>query len=257
MGTVTEERVRSADGTRIAWTRTGRGPLLVVVDGAGCWSGFNSQRPLAGLLAADATVVTYDRRGRGSSTDTPPYAVAREIEDLAAVIAAVGTGAAVYGVSSGALLAMHAAAAGAPVTRLALFEPPIADCPGPSRVTAELAALVAAGRRREAALHFMASIGVPAAVVDALGPAVSALESVAPTLVHDRVLCDVTPVEVARRVTVPTLVLDAGGTGGLTGWATAVAAALPRGEHRSLSEREHAVPDAELAGVLRGFVHGR
>ena len=255
MGTATEERVRSADSTEIAWTRTGRGPLLVVVDGAGCWSGFNSQRPLAELLAADATVVTYDRRGRGTSTDTPPWSLAREVEDLAAVIAAVGPEAAVYGVSSGALLAMYAAAAGAPVTRLALFEPPVADSPGPSRATAQLAALVAAGRRREAALWFLASIGVPAEVVDAQGPAVAALESVAPTLVHDRTLCDVPPVEVARRVAVPTLVLDcAGSAADLTGWAAAVAAALPRGEHRTLPGRQQAGPDADLAVVLRDFL---
>ena len=255
MGTATEERVRSADGTEIAWTRTGRGPLLVVVDGAGCWSGFNSQRPLAELLADDATVVTYDRRGRGASTDTPPYAVAREVEDLTAVIAAVGPEAAVYGISSGALLAMHAATAGVPISRLALFEPPITDSPGPSRATARLSALVAAGRRREAALEFMTSIGVPAEVVDARGPVMSALESVAPTLVHDGTLCDVAPDEVARRVVVPTLVLDsAGSTRELTGWAAPVAAALPRGEHRSLPGREHAVPDADLAVVLRDFL---
>jgi pimeloyl-ACP methyl ester carboxylesterase len=252
MTTATEPRVRSADGSRIACTVVGCGPPLVVVDGAGCWSGFNSQRPLAELLADDLTVVTYDRRGRGASTDTPPYAVAREVEDLAAVIASVGSSAAVYGISSGALLAMQAAAAGVPVSRLVLFEPPVADSPGPSPLTGELAALVAAGRRRDAALRFLTSIGVPAEVVDQLGPAMSALESVAPTLVHDCVLSDATTVEVARRVPVPTLVLDsAGSTGKLTGWAAAVAAALPRGDHRSLPGQWHAVADTEIAAVLR------
>ena len=143
--TTAGRRVRSADGTELDCTVVGSGPPLVVVDGAGCWSGFNSQRPLAELLADELTVVTYDRRGRGTSTGGGPYAIAREVEDLAAVIASGGPSAAVYGISSGALLAMQAAAAGVPVSRLVLFEPPLADSPGPSPLTGELAALVAAG----------------------------------------------------------------------------------------------------------------
>jgi pimeloyl-ACP methyl ester carboxylesterase len=255
MAAATEHRVRSADGTEIACTGVGAGPPLVVVDGAGCWSGFNSQRPLAELLADSLTVVTYDRRGRGASAAGGRYAIAREVEDLAAVIASVGPSAAAYGISSGALLAMQAVAAGVPVSRLVLFEPPIADSPGPSPLTGELAALVAAGRHRDAALRFLTSIGVPAAVVDQLGPAMSALAAVAPTLVHDCVLSDATTVEVARRVPVPALVLDSGGsTGELTGWSAAVAAALPRGEHRSLPGAWHSVADADVAAAVRAFL---
>lgn len=255
MTAATEHRVRSADGTELACTRVGSGPPLVVVDGAGCWSGFNSSRPLAELLADELTVVTYDRRGRGASVAGGPYAIAREVEDLAAVIASLGAGAAVYGISSGALLALHAAAAGVPVARLVLFEPPIADSPGPSPLTGELADLVAAGRHRDAALRFLTSIGVPAAVVDQLGPAMSALVAVAPTLVHDCVLSDATTAEVARRVPVPALVLDSGGsTGELAGWAAAVAAALPRGEHRSLPGEWHSVADADVAAAVRAFL---
>jgi pimeloyl-ACP methyl ester carboxylesterase len=255
VATTTGRRVCSADGTEIDCTVVGSGPPLVVVDGAGCWSGFNSQRPLAELLADDLTVVTYDRRGRGASAGGGPYAIAREVEDLAAVIAPVGPSAAVYGISSGALLAMQAAAAGVPVSRLVLFEPPIADSPGPSPLTGELAALVAAGRHRDAALRFLTSIGVPAAVVDQLGPAMAALVSVAPTLVHDCVLSDATTEEVARRVPVPALVLASGGsTGELAGWAAAVAAALPRGELRRLPGGWHAAADSDVAAAVREFL---
>src|SRR3712207_8657845 len=74
--------VRSADGTTIAFERTGSGPPLVLVDAAGHFRGLSSFSGLVDLLARDFTVVHYDRRGRGDSGDTPPYAVEREVEDL-------------------------------------------------------------------------------------------------------------------------------------------------------------------------------
>ena len=116
------ETTRSNDGTTIAFDRLGAGPPLVLVGGASTTRGVHAQ--LAELLAPDFTVLNYDRRGRGDSGDTPPYAVRREIEDLAAMIAEAGGSAAVFGNSSGAVLALRAAAAGLPITRLALWEPP-------------------------------------------------------------------------------------------------------------------------------------
>ena len=120
----TVNTVASRDGTSIAFERTGAGPTLVIVDGAMCSMAFGPSEATAAALSGDFTVYRYDRRGRGDSTDTQPYAVAREVEDLTAVIDEAGGSAFVYGISSGAGLALEAAASGAPITRLVLFEPP-------------------------------------------------------------------------------------------------------------------------------------
>lgn len=112
------ERAISKDGTAIAFDRLGDGPPVVLVSGGSVDR--SSHAPLATLLASHFTVINYDRRGRGPSGDTPPYAVAREIDDIAAVIAAAGGSAGLYGTSSGAALALEATAAGLPITRLAL-----------------------------------------------------------------------------------------------------------------------------------------
>src|SRR5919199_3454838 len=115
------DKVRSEDGTAIAFERGGEGPPIILVLGA-----FNDRAtgaPLAAALQDRFSVVTYDRRGRGDSGDTPPYAVEREVEDLEAVIAAAGGSAHVYGTSSGAVLALEAASQGAAIESLALYEP--------------------------------------------------------------------------------------------------------------------------------------
>ena len=117
----TLSQVISRDGTRIAVEKAGTGPALVVVDGALCSRSFGPSEATAAALSGEFTVYRYDRRGRGDSTDTQPYAVAREIEDLEGVIREAGGSAHVYGISSGAGLALEAAAGGAPITRLALF----------------------------------------------------------------------------------------------------------------------------------------
>ncbi|WP_434612402.1 alpha/beta fold hydrolase [Arthrobacter sp. A5] len=117
------EKVQSTDGTTIAYETAGSGPPLILVGGA-----LNTRKSPGGLvplLVEDFTVVTYDRRGRGESTDTPPYAVEREVEDFSALVAAVGGSAGVYGHSSGGILALEAAAAGVGISRLAAYERPI------------------------------------------------------------------------------------------------------------------------------------
>src|SRR5258708_31865253 len=144
--------VRSRDGTTIALERLGNGPPLILVVGA-----FNERAtglPLANFLAPQFSVFTYDRRGRGDSGDTAPYAIDREVEDLDALIAHTGGTAAVFGYSSGALLALKAAARGLAITRLALYEPPfmvLHNRPGPSvdHSTAPIE-LLAAGRACDA-----------------------------------------------------------------------------------------------------------
>ncbi|HEX6756361.1 MAG TPA: alpha/beta fold hydrolase [Mycobacteriales bacterium] len=113
------ETVTSADGTTIAYDRLGEGPAVVLVSGGSVDR--QSNAPLAELLAPDFTVFNYDRRGRGPSGDAETYAVEREFEDLAAAVAAAGGTAGVYGASSGAVLALRAAAAGVPMAGLALW----------------------------------------------------------------------------------------------------------------------------------------
>src|SRR4051812_20466048 len=113
--------VTSADGTSIAYSTTGHGPAVVLVDGALCHRASGPSGPLAARLAERFTVLTYDRRGRGESGDTAPYAVDREVEDLAALIEAAGGSAMLYGISSGAVLALYAASRVADVDRIAVY----------------------------------------------------------------------------------------------------------------------------------------
>src|SRR5262245_8877058 len=103
------KKVRSSDGTEIAFQQSGRGPTLILVDGALCYSAFGPMAALGQFLAPHFTVITYDRRGRGESGDTMPYAVDREVEDIKALIGEAGGAACVFGVSSGAALALEAA----------------------------------------------------------------------------------------------------------------------------------------------------
>src|SRR5579862_1406596 len=152
------ETVTSADGTTIAYDRTGAGEPIVLVGGAFSYRRYPGQVKLAELLSARFTVYSYDRRGRGDSGDSAPYAIDREIEDLAAVIAAAGGRAHVWGLSSGAVLALDAAAAGLPVRRLAVQEPPLVVAPADRRPPADLrqhvSGLTDAGQRGEAVRYY-------------------------------------------------------------------------------------------------------
>jgi pimeloyl-ACP methyl ester carboxylesterase len=253
--------VVSADGTQIAFDRSGNGPPLLLVEPAGHFRGFSSFDGLARLLAESSTVYRYDRRGRGESGDTPPYAPEREVEDLAALIAEAGGRASLYGYSSGALLALHAAAHKAAIDRMVLLEPPLQedDAVRPDPLTGELAELVAAGHNDDAVDRFHRAIGVPDEIVDGMRdtPAFRAMAEIAPTLVYDCMLSDATTPQVLDSVTVPTLVLDSeGSSDDLTGWAAKVAARLPNGSHRSLPGEWHGVPDETLAPVVIRFLGG-
>jgi pimeloyl-ACP methyl ester carboxylesterase len=254
----TVDRVTSRDGTLIAFERVGAGPALILVDAAGNYRDFRPLRAPVERLAADFTVHVYDRRGRGASTDTLPYAIEREVEDLDALIAEAGGSASVYAMSSGCLLALHAAAGGLAIPRLALFEPPIEprEAPtGETEFTRELAELVAAGRRRDAVEFFHRGIGVPEEIMAQMTPPVwAALEAVAHTLVYDSVISDATSLGLIRSVTVPTLVLASqGSSGDLTAMAATVAQALPDGAARSLPGGWHGVAEDVLAPSLAEF----
>ncbi|MCU7820562.1 alpha/beta fold hydrolase [Kitasatospora sp. DSM 101779] len=252
----------SADGTRIAYECGGRGPALVLVDGALC---HRSARPLAALLERDFTVYAYDRRGRGESGDTAPYAVDREIEDLRAVVTAAGGRAAVHGISSGAALVLRTAAAEPGITRISLYEPPFVGEAGRAAEAKEysvrLQELLAAGRRGDAVALFMAHVGVPAQAVTGMRaqPHWSAFEAIAPTLAYDdAVLADGSvPRDPARRVGVPALVLAGGASPPeLRQAARAAAEALPGAAYRTLAGQTHDVAAEALAPVLAEFFLG-
>ncbi|TWJ20574.1 pimeloyl-ACP methyl ester carboxylesterase [Micromonospora endolithica] len=246
----------SPDGTRIAYQQAGSGPPLILIDAAGHFRANSPLGELAELLTDHFTVVRYDRRGRGASGDTPPYTPHREVEDLAALIGAVGGPAALYGYSSGCLVALHAAAAGLPVRRLALLEPPIEparDDPAQRAFATRLRSLTGV----DAVEFFLESIGLPADVLAGMRdtPHWTAMVSVAHTLAYDSMLSEATDADLLRRVTAPALVLDsAGSTGELTGMAATAAALLPHATHRSLPGQWHGVPATTLAPALTDFL---
>jgi pimeloyl-ACP methyl ester carboxylesterase len=251
--------VRSADGTAIAFERAGTGSALVLVDAAAHYRAFSSFDGLVGLLSDTFTVYHYDRRGRGESGDTPPYALEREVEDLAALIREAGGSAFVHGFSSGCLLALHAAASNSGIRRLTLVEPPFgseADRVAQRAFTARLESLLAAGDRTAAVEHFVTSIGVPEEMVEGMRgtPTWTAMESVAHTLVYDSAISEATSTELLGSVDVPTLVIDSQGSSDhLTGMAATVAAAMPNGAHLSLPGQWHGVPEEVLAPAMKEF----
>jgi pimeloyl-ACP methyl ester carboxylesterase len=252
----------SADGTTIAYERTGSGPALVLVDGAMCHRAAGPMRPLAALLRDGFTVYTYDRRGRGESSDTRPYAVAREIEDLRALIAQAGGEAYVYAISSGAALALATGAAGPGITRMALYEPAFTgeddDGTRNKEYTERLGELLAAGRDGDAVALFMTQVGVPEQVVTGMRaqPGWAMLEAIAPTLAYDAELLGDgrVPRDLTAAITVPALVLDGGASPrNLRHAARATADALPTAEYRTLDGQTHDVNADALAPVLAEF----
>lgn len=261
-------QVRSSDGTSIAYDRSGEGPALILVNGA--LSVRSAGGPLAALLAPRFSVFSYDRRGRGASGDTAPYAVEREIEDLAAVMAEAGGSAFVYGHSSGAVLSLRAAAHGLDILKLALYEPPFIGDDSrpllPPDYVTTLAQLLAAGRRGEAVALFMTTaVEAPAEMVAQMrnGPMWPGLEAVAHTLPYDLAIMGATegghPSALARwaAVTVPTLVIDGGAS---PAWARnavrALASTLPLAQQRTLDGQTHGADPKVLAPVLEEFLAG-
>lgn len=258
--TMTKGTVTSADGTPITYERAGSGPAVILVGGA--LTDRSAGKPLATALSEHFTTYVVDRRGRRDSGDTPPYAVTRELEDLAALIEEAGGQAFLYGVSSGAVLAFEAVAAGLPIPRLAMFEPPYVtspEDPDPVPQRQHLIDLLAADRRGDALEYFMVeAVGLPADAVAGMrkGPMWPALETLADTLVYDLTVVGDgrVPVDRMANITTPTLVLDsAASSPRLRRAAAAAAAALPAGEHRSLVGQFHEVPPQDMAPVLTNF----
>jgi pimeloyl-ACP methyl ester carboxylesterase len=246
------ETTTSKDGTTIAFERVGTGPAVILVDGALCYRGVGPSRSVAERLAERFTVITYDRRGRGESGDTPPHSEAREIEDLEALIEEAGGKASLCGFSSGAVLALDAAAAGLPVETLALYEPPfIVDDSRPPIVAdyvEQLNRMLAEDRRGDMVKLFMRQVGMPGILVaiSPLMPAWRKLKGIAHTLRYDAACMGDTqkgkPLPTGR-------------------WASATAPAIiflggksPEWMQHGLRELDRLLPNSELR-TLEGQTH--
>lgn len=264
--------VTSKDGTTIAFDQSGKGPAVILVDGALQYRAFDQgMAQLADLLAPHFTVIHYDRRRRGDSTDMlsngfePVAALEREIEDIDVLIDAVGGSASLYGISSGAALAMEAAIRlGNKVKKLAMYEAPYNDDETARKAwkeyTKQLAELLAAGRRADAVGLFMMLVGASAADVQEMHhhPLWPLWESVAPSLAYDHI-ADLgedasIPTEKAARVSVPTLVMDGSESFPFMHiTAEKLAEAIQSAQHRTLEGQTHEVASEALAPVLIDF----
>jgi pimeloyl-ACP methyl ester carboxylesterase len=261
--------VTSADGTTIAYDRYGNGPALVLVGGAFQHRALDPRTAeLAELLAGQFRVYHYDRRGCGDSGDTTPYAVEREIEDLAALIEDAGGSASLFGMSSGGNLALRAAGHGLPIERLALYEPTLiiddSRPPLPEDYQATLTELVSSGRRGDAVAYFMTTaVGLPNDFVEQMRqePFWPAFEAVAHTLRYDAAaVADAgsgspVPLRQWASLQVPTLVLDGSESQPYQyNGDSLLAATLPHAERQMLEGQSHEVAPAVLAPVLAAFL---
>ena len=261
--------VTSKDGTQIGYSIAGFGPPLILVDGAMCWRGMGPATPLADELKADFTVYTYDRRGRGESGDTKPYAPMREVEDLAAVIEAAGGKAAVYAISSGVAVALEAAnAMPASITSMVLYEAPLftdtTRKPVPADYAQVMDRLVAEGDNAGAVKHFMQNgIGVPwyALLMMQLFGMFRKMAPVAPTLPYDTAFVvpfwTYKPIPAGRwsKATMP--VLNIGGSKSeawMQNAQKAIAANLPNAQHTTLDGQNHMVAAPAIAPLIREFL---
>lgn len=269
--------VTSQDGTAIAFDQEGQGMPLILVTGA---LGTRADNDLVPLLAPHFTVINYDRRGRGDSSDTPPYAVQREVEDIEALIDQAGGTAYLYGISSGAVLALEAASKlPAKVKKVVMYEPPFiiddSRLPAPADYVEQLEAAIAAGKPGDAVEIFMIkAVGIPPEFVAQMRrtspselfdsemkpPEWAEMEKVAHTLAYDgRIMGDMMqgkplPAGKWSAVTMPVLVITGGNSEPFFhDGAKALVNDLPNAQHRILEGQDHAVAPTALAPMLSDF----
>lgn len=259
------EKVTSKDGTTIAYDKTGQGPAIILVGGATATR--SSDVGLAELLAPDFTVYYFDRRGRGDSTDTKPYGVDKEIEDIEALIDAAGSSAYLYGISSGGALALEAAIKlGDKVKKLAIYEAPYDSSAEGIKAwegyRTGLTKALDAGNRSDAVAIFMKFVGVPDGMLEGMrhSPMWPSMEAVAPTLAYDAAVLGedrVVPIDRVTKITAQTLILDGSDSMELMPFmrisAEALAKAIPGAAHQVLEGQQHNVDMKILAPVLAKF----
>jgi pimeloyl-ACP methyl ester carboxylesterase len=264
--------VTSKDGTVIAYERSGAGPTMILVSAA--LSDRSDAAKLGRLLARDFTVINYDRRGRGASTDRPPFTVMREVEDIEALIDAGDGSAHLFGSSSGAVLALEAASQLGPKVRgLFMYEPPFiiddSHPPIPDDLALQIQNLVSANRRNDALkLFFTRAMGIPSVFVTMmrlLMPGWSKMAGMAHTIPYD--LAALAGTQTGRNLPVHRWLSNTSPTQVTVGGksqacfhhgAKALAGALPNGQYRSLEGRNHSAvmmaPQAVAAAIIGFFL---
>ena len=261
--------VTSKDGTKIAFDKIGSGPAVILVNGAMAYRAFDpSMAQLAELLGKHFTVYNYDRRGRGASSDTQPFAKEREIEDLQALVENAGGKAMVFGISSGGVLSLDAAAVTPGLTKVGVYEPALivddSRQPVPADYTEHLTTLAAEGKRDEAVAYFLTqAVGIPAEYVGGIKQdqaTWSGLTGVAHTIAYDAAFVGTVmqgkplPTDRWVKVTLPMLVADGGAS---DAWvhhaADALAKVLPHASRHTLEGQTHNVDPNVLAPVLIEF----
>jgi pimeloyl-ACP methyl ester carboxylesterase len=259
------EKVTSKDGTEIAFDKLGQGPPLILIGGAMNFRRFSPIVKLADLLSTSFTVINYDRRGRGDSGDTLPYSPDREVEDLEALIRYAGGGAYVFGISSGAALAILASAKGLNIQKLVLYEPPfvavdLSEPQTPVDFVPNLQKLIQQNRRSDAVKAFMKVVGVPAfiRVIAPLMPFWKNGLAMAHTLPYDFLILKDNSVPTASlaKIQVPTLVMSGGATAPrLSKASEATARSIANSTYRVLPKQRHDVSPAVLAPAMTQFLN--
>jgi len=255
--------IKSKDGTGIAFSKTGTGPAIIIVNGALSHRGIFDDKPLVSALSKNFTIYTYDRRGRGESADTKPYTVQREIEDIAALINDAGGSANVFGVSSGAALSLLAAAnlGQTKISKLVLYEPPyVANSEKDKQRFTEqgkhITELTKTGKRGEATAFHFTAIGTPPEALEKIrqSPQWPLMENIEHTLEYDyAILADgAIPVDAAKKATMPTLVMNGDKSFELmSGAAKNLSKAMPNAEWKELKDQKHNPSPEVLAPVLK------
>ncbi len=263
------QTVTSQDGTTIAFDKVGSGPAVILVNGAMAYRAFvPSMAQLAELLGQHFTVYNYDRRGRGDSGDTQPFAKEREMEDLQALVEDAGGTAMVFGISSGGVVSLDAAALTPGMTKVGVYEPSLivddSRQPVPADYTEHLTTLAAEGKRDEAVAYFLTrAVGIPAEYIGGMKQdqaTWSGMTGVAHTIAYDAAfvgnVMQGKPLPTDRwvKVTLPVLVADGGAS---DAWvhhaADALANVLPHASRHTLEGQTHMVDPNVLAPVIIEF----
>lgn len=260
------QTIISKDGTKIACNKSGNGPTVILIDGAFCSMDFGPMPKLVPLLSKHFTVITYDRRARGNSTDTQPYSVEREIEDIDALAQLADGPVNLFGISSGAILAIHAAAYGLNIDKLALLEPPFVVSPlsklPPDNSQEQLSRLIKKGDRSGAVNFYLKKvIRLPAIIAFILRLTTNwaKMKANANSLPYDAAVCGnfTLPVEELSAVYTPAMVIDSTKSPqSLRSAVAATARVLPNGRQISLKGSIHGVPPKVLVPVLEKFYNG-